>query len=307
MATDKKYGLIGNPVKGSGSPALFGAAYGGKYTYDLIDTPSFEESWGRFLSSYRAINVTAPYKELAFEQAVGLTRDGLGTISGPCWKIGASNLLTKTGNGIEAHNSDFSGVIVTVAEAYFPGVAAACRERYGKKWPVRVHQFMKASLSDIFPTRPNALIVGCGGAGKAAAVATAEMGFGVVLMNRNEQKARAFALEVSEYGFIVDPLSDLRGAIRDCELVIYTLPVSLGDLGAMVPEDFVSEVEKPKIILEANYRTPAFSGKVLETMKKGRARYVGGREWLLWQAATGYALMTGEDPDVEAMRRPISL
>ena len=36
-----KYGLIGDPIKGSGSPALFEAAYkgvkGGEYSYDLIE------------------------------------------------------------------------------------------------------------------------------------------------------------------------------------------------------------------------------------------------------------------------------
>ena len=32
-----RYGLIGHPVQGSGSPALFRAAYNGTWTYDLID------------------------------------------------------------------------------------------------------------------------------------------------------------------------------------------------------------------------------------------------------------------------------
>jgi len=303
MTSVKKYGLIGNPIGGSGSPALFGAAYGGRYGYDLIETDTFEEAWDRFVSGYAAINVTAPFKEQAFEQAVGLTHDGKGTLSGPCRKIGATNLMVKTPSGMDAHNSDFSGVMVSVAECYFPGVARQCKERYGSTWAMRVHQFMRSSLGDLFPSSPHALVVGCGGAGKAAAVAAAEMGFGVVLMNRNEQKARSFALQVAEYGFMVDPLSDLRGAIKDCELVIYTLPVQVDALKEMEAEDFRSDCGVPKVILEANYKTPAFSGSILEAAMQGGARYIGGREWLLWQAVAGYALMTGEEPDADAMRK----
>lgn len=41
-----KYGLIGDPIKGSGSPALFEAAYkgvkDGEYSYDLIEGSDFE-------------------------------------------------------------------------------------------------------------------------------------------------------------------------------------------------------------------------------------------------------------------------
>ena len=63
----KKFGLIGNPVKGSKSPLLFNAAYNGMtqedgsaYSYDLIEEDGFENAWEHFLNDYSAINVTAP-------------------------------------------------------------------------------------------------------------------------------------------------------------------------------------------------------------------------------------------------------
>ena len=46
----KRFGLIGNPVAGSLSPRLFEAAYGGRYTYDLIEGAEFAASWQRFAS-----------------------------------------------------------------------------------------------------------------------------------------------------------------------------------------------------------------------------------------------------------------
>jgi Shikimate 5-dehydrogenase len=56
----KRFGLIGNPVAGSLSPRLFEAAYGGRYTYDLIEGAEFAASWQRFLDEYDGINITAP-------------------------------------------------------------------------------------------------------------------------------------------------------------------------------------------------------------------------------------------------------
>ena len=64
-----KFGLIGYPVAHSQSPGLFSAAYGGRYPYELIETPDFEKAWECFVNGYRAVNVTAPFKADAFYAA----------------------------------------------------------------------------------------------------------------------------------------------------------------------------------------------------------------------------------------------
>ena len=46
-------------------------------------------------------------------------------------------------------------------------------------------------------------------------------------------------------------------------------------------------------LLEANYKDPCLGG---------HPGYIPGTEWLLQQALLGYALMTGEKPDAEAMK-----
>lgn len=97
-----KFGLIGYPIAHSLSPAVFKAAYGGRYTYDLIETESFDEAWDRFIAGYKAINVTAPFKLPAFARA--------DRHSPECEKTGAANLLVKTADGICAYNSDYLGV-----------------------------------------------------------------------------------------------------------------------------------------------------------------------------------------------------
>lgn len=281
-----KFGLIGHPISGSGSPGLFRSAYSGKWAYDLIEGEDFEESYGRFLREYKAVNITAPFKEKAFAQAVALAKDGLGGISGPCWKIGATNLMVKTPEGMMAYNTDFTGVILSVAESLFPGIVGQCYSQFGQRGYIKVHQFVRENLSQLYPLRPQALIVGCGGAGRAAAVAAAEMGFGTVLMNRTQEKAHGIADSLPEYSFIVDPVTDFVEAFAECDLIIYTLPVALPEIEKLNPSSWSGR----KTVLEANYKTPSLASLT-------GVNYIPGDKWLRYQALTGYGLMTGETPD----------
>ena len=298
-----RFGLIGNPLRGSRSPRLFGAAYGGKYAYDLIEESAFEVAWGRFLSEdYRAINVTAPFKQLAYDAVLAAG----GVIDGPVLKIGATNLIVKTPEGLSAHNSDFSGVILSVAESYFPGVVAACYREFGPRAHVKVHQFVRQHLRELFPDAPQALVVGCGGAGRAAAVAAAEMGFETALINRTAEKAQRLADERPEYGFLCVPFSDLKGAIRECDLVIWTVSEPIPALDTLCADDFAGDepgARPDKRLLEASYKNPSFTGGYLAMVENAGAVYIPGTRWHLFQAVAGYSLMTGEPCDMEAMAR----
>lgn len=151
-----KFGLIGHPIAHSLSPALFKAGYEGRYPYELIEGEDFEESYRKFLEEYDGINVTAPFKELAFAKA--------DILSPECESVGATNLLVKTPLGVKAFNSDFLGVRMWLEE-----VAA-----------------------EVLTEKISVLIVGLGGAGKAAAAAAASLGMKVVRMNRTvrDEKTR---------------------------------------------------------------------------------------------------------------------
>lgn len=74
-------------------------------------------------------------------------------------------------------------------------------------------------------------------------------------------------------------------------------------------EDFAGENTSSgpaKVILEANYKTPSFAGTVLDRLNAAGCRYVSGRDWLLYQAVTGYLRLTGRQPDRKAMARAMS-
>ena len=283
------FGLIGHPIEHSQSPRLFETAYHGKYRYDLIKGQYFEESYAKFLKGYKAVNVTAPFKEKAYEKA--------DIVSGPVALTGAANILVKTPEGVSAHNSDFTGVILTVAEALFPGIIREFYGTFGSKAHVKIHQFVKAQLAERYGRRPAALVAGLGGAGKAAALAAAECGFATTVMNRTAAKAEAFIKGLPEYGFRVADIQDFRKELRSADFVVYALPMALEAFKELGPEDFSA---KP-LVLEANYRDPAFSGLLRARMLDTGAKYLPGNLWLVNQAVSGYSVMTGEAPDIDSL------
>ena len=248
-----RFGLIGHPIAHSLSPALFKAGYEGRYPYELIEGENFEESYRKFLEEYDGINVTAPFKELAFAKA--------DILSPECESVGATNLLVKTPQGVKAFNSDFLGVRMWLEE-----VAA-----------------------EVLTEKISVLIVGLGGAGKAAAAAAESLGMKVVRMNRTvrDEKTR--------------PLDDFKECFREADIIIYNIPTVIQALNELTDKDFTPG--KPKFILEANYKDPSFGKEILAKMQTANplARYTGGKTWLLYQAVTGYEIFTGEKPDLAGM------
>lgn len=265
------FGLIGHPIAHSLSPALFKAGYDGRYPYELIETEDFEEAYNRFVEGYDGINVTAPFKELAFAKAEILSEE--------CKAVRATNLLVKTPEGIKAYNSDFRGVRMWLEERFLDFT----------------RNDVNGTLNDVNGCQadvPTALIVGLGGAGKAAAAAAGSLGMNVLLMNRTQFDA----------GIL--PLTDFCRYFRQADIIIYNIPAAIPQLEELTEDDFRGGKEcRTKHILEANYRNPSFDANLLQKMSKANplAEYTSGRTWLLYQAVTGYEIFTGETPDLAKM------
>ena len=119
-------------------------------------------------------------------------------------------------------------------------------------------------------------------------------------MNRTRERAQAIADALPEYAFLVDDIQDFPEAVRECDLIIYTLPVALPQIATLTAQQLRGE--GTKVILEANYKTPAFDAQQVQA---AGAHYVSGKEWLRYQALTGYSLMTGEIPDRAALEAAI--
>lgn len=305
-----RFGLIGHPIEHSLSPALFKAGYDGKYPYDLIQGEDFETSYHRFLQEYDGVNVTAPFKEAAYAKA--------DIVSDECRLIKATNLLVRTPEGVKAYNSDLLGVRMWLKEILNHPSIASSDARPGRVFANANTERQKGSpaersedgmplgavgKADWGMIHPTTLVVGCGGAGKAAAAAAVTLGLNAVLMNRNLERAARLAEDLKGMGFDAEarPLEDFRTCFREADVIIYNIPAAIHELDTLTEEDFTPG--KPKFIFEANYKDPSFNDGFLTEMRKANplAQYTGGRTWLLYQAWTGYEIFTGEKPDLEKM------
>ncbi|MEZ4298200.1 MAG: shikimate dehydrogenase [Polyangiaceae bacterium] len=150
----RRFGLLGHPVGHSVSPAMMRAAFealGVPHSYDAIDVAD-RGGLGEQLDLLRAgeragWNVTVPYKRAVFELA-----DVVGASAG---RAGAANVLVREKDGqIRAENTD-AGALVRVLD---PMLAQ-------RRW---------------------ALVIGSGGAARAALVACEALGFeGVEVTSRS--------------------------------------------------------------------------------------------------------------------------
>ena len=237
----RRFALIGHPVAGSLSPRMMAAAYGGRYRYDLLDFERFEDAWQAFREGYYGINVTAPFKRDAFARVDVLSEKARAT--------GAVNLVVPCAEGFMGYNTDVDGVLLALRET-----------------------------GDAFSS---ALVVGTGGAARAAVHAARFLGCEVSVCGRSLEKASALGCPAFSFG---------EARLLKPDLVIYTLPGR-----AEVPEGLPFA---DATVLEAEYRIPRLEGGACR-------RYVSGRRWMLWQAAAGYRLFTDEEPDVEEMLRAL--
>lgn len=121
--------------------------------------------------------------------------------------------------------------------------------------------------------RGSAAVIGFGGAGKAALAAAEDMGFTATVFRHGE----------------------IRSGVR-ADVIIFTLPR---------PAEGVDRFECDCLI-EANYKDPTFAGERLERLEEAGVQYISGLRWLLSQAVTGYALMTGQEPDRIAMEAALA-
>lgn len=362
------FGLIGFPIRHSLSPALFNAAYGGKYTYDLIEDEDFKSGYDIFTNKCHAINVTAPFKADAL--AVADNADILSQLAEAC------NILVHDRGRVLGYNSDVLAVQRLIRENISYGDAvnrtitvnstiavnrtievnntiavknaiAVCHATENNSETVSgktagnssesavCHKPDRSQKSASNKTAGNtALVIGCGGAGRAAAVASLTLGMRTIIINRSIPKAEAFAQSISakshtpstskfsssEEWHTPYTLNDSkyceshRQRIYDgCEDMSELLEVRHDEsLAQSVAESEIIIFTLPcpmpklvkiledsstggKVVIEANYRDPHLNGI------PGKHKYIGGERWLEMQAIEGYELMTGKRPDAEAI------
>ncbi len=247
----KKFALIGTPIAHSLSPALFKACYpSGDMVYELLECPTIELSMAALKEGgYSGANVTAPYKE-AIMQFVTNPDSVSGTLQ-------AANLIILKEKQVFSYNTDYFAARKMVKEF--------------------IHS--RANNQD----SPKAIVIGCGGAGKAAALACRDENINTVIANRTISKAKTFAstigieaISIAKAEELLKTLSlDNLNSLKDI-LVIYTLPVAEPSIS--------KELYSITTVIEANYKNPYLN-------------HTSGLQWLEYQAAEGFKILTGITPN----------
>ena len=132
------------------------------------------------------------------------------------------------------------------------------------------------------------LVIGCGGAAKAAALAALKLRMSVSVANRDFRKAREFCFNGG--GMIPLRLDQIPKIAPNCDILIYALPVRLDGLDELPLEG--------RVVVEANYKDPCLQS----LCEAAGATYISGIDWLKEQAVAGYRLMTGIEPDEARVR-----
>ena len=271
-AAEGLFGIVGRPVSGSLSPRLHNGAYralGIRALYVPFHAESFGDFWLDLVESGTldglgiplwGLSVTAPYKEVALSVAA---------VSSPrAQHIGAANTLVLRGQIWEAASTDPEGVVLALRHAgvEIQGATAA--------------------------------VVGCGGAGKAAAVGLQMAGADVTLVNRGEERGRKAEVEL-RLPFV--PLAQLDPAA-------FRILVQATSLGSR--DDDPLPFDPGALAAGAAVVDMVYGAEPTRLVRDVRAAGgvgIDGREVLMHQALDQFRLMTGCQLEESLARRILEL
>lgn len=253
--------VLGHPVSHSRSPAMQNAALGAlelwDWEYEPIDVAP-EDFEVKVLELGWEDFAGANVTVPHKEAALRLADEA----SEASQQIGAANTLVFDGKKIEAHNTDADGLL--------------------------------AALPDV-PRGQRALILGAGGAARAAIWALLWEGAEVEVWNRTAEKAAALCAELGGAA-ITDPSQDA-----------YELIVNTSAAGLKGEDPFEHLPLEPDLFAESQTVVDMVYGErpspLLEAAEKVGATTVDGLEILVQQGARSLEIWTGCEPDLDVMRR----
>jgi len=259
------YGLIGNPVGHSVSPPMHEAAYealdvDARYvTFEPAADAGAAAVEAAAELGLRGLNVTIPFKQ-----------DVLAAVEPAplAERIGAVNTVDFGTDPPTGYNTDAAGV-------------------------TRAFAHHDVALSG------TAVVVGAGGAGRAAAVALADEGLSVRVANRTESTAHDLADLVGgdATGHGLDELPEL---LASAECLVNATSVGMEEDRSPVPAE---ALHGDLAVLDAVYAP--LETRLLRDAAAAGATTIDGGWMLLFQGVEAFERWTGADAPVEAMNRAL--
>ncbi|MGN6276862.1 MAG: shikimate dehydrogenase [Solirubrobacterales bacterium] len=253
--------VLGHPVSHSRSPAMQNAALGAlelwDWSYEAIEvTPVLFEAKVRELAAGDFAGANVTVPHK--EAALAMADEA----SEASQQIGAANTLVFVDGRIEAHNTDADGLLAALP---------------------------------ISPRGRRALILGAGGAARAAIWALLWEGADVSVWNRTAQKAAALCAELGGAA-VTDPRQDS-----------YELLVNTSAAGLKGEDPFEHLPLEPDLFAPGQSVVDMVYGerrsRLLTAAEEAGAATVDGLEILVQQGARSLEIWTGREPDLGVMRR----
>lgn len=267
-------GVVGDPVAQSLSPRLHGhwlEAHGIDGAYVPLRVP--REDFALVLASLRragfvGVNVTVPHKEAAFALAH--------TVDADAATAGAANLLLFEGDRIVARNTDASGLEASLREAL-----------------------------DVAPWRgQTAVLLGAGGAARAAVLALDRLGFArirIVARRRADDLAQALAGTITA---VPEGFAWSRWPEAADGALLLINATSAGMTGKPPLDLWLSPLKPGAAVCDLVYN-PLETPLLAAARARGH-RAVGGLGMLMHQAVPSFAAFYGVTPVVsDALRREL--
>ncbi|HEX6339846.1 shikimate dehydrogenase [Umezawaea sp.] len=269
-------GLVGTGIGPSLSPALHeGEArrLGVRYRYrriDLADWGLAPEAVGDVLAitrdaGYRGLNITHPCKQAVLPH--------LDELSADAEALGAVNTVVFEGGRAVGHNTDWSGFTRGLAVG-LPGAALG-----------------------------SVVLLGAGGAGAAVAYGLLTAGAGTVHVADLDGDRSAALVESLRTGFgagravAVHGDDGLAAAIGSADGLVHATPTGMAEHpGLPLPADLL---RRDLWVAEVVYRP--LDTELVTTARARGCRVLDGGRMFAYQAAQGFRLFTGEEPDVDRM------
>ncbi|MCP4151672.1 MAG: hypothetical protein GY757_28270 [bacterium] len=232
--------VAGNPILHSKSPLIFNTAFNfleQNAVYGRLAASCAEEVIFLFKElGLLGMNVTAPFKKSIMAY--------LDSIDDAALSIGGVNTVTYEGNRLKGYNTDYTGVTKSLKDHGICLKSKRC------------------------------LVLGAGGAGRAAAYGLIKENADVTVVNRTYEKARLLA---DSMGCMVGKIESLEALLKNAEILVSTLSSSID----LIPVEWLPA---GLIVLDANYKYSPLSQKAIS---KG-LQLLKGEEWLLNQAIPAY-------------------
>jgi shikimate dehydrogenase len=254
------YGLVGNPVEHSLSPPMHEAAYeelglDARYVTFEPDPADLEAAIeGARALGVAGLNVTVPFKEAVRE---------LVAVDDLAARVGAVNTVDYSGDEPTGHNTDVEGVRRAFAH------------------------------HDVPLAGETAVVVGAGGAGRAAAFALRDADATVHVANRTVEKAEALAADV---GATAHGLDELPAVLPDADVLVNATTVGMESDVSPVP---ASALHAGLAVLDAVYAP--LETRLLRDAAAAGATTVDGAWMLLFQGVAAFERWTGREAPVDAM------